>query len=177
MLASNKSLDDDHVVTKRKRLITDEVNLRVVKNPPRTTRKVRQSKSKAMVDNNINSIALPWWLKVYSILSHSSSWLTVIIVLMAGSVYGLTVYAPQQWTSKYNELEDLRRRERQFTLADEIFKNKLAQEAENPNSGLVNPENSQPPLFLPKTEVKPVQLLSPETVMPKKVKPVFPIAY
>ncbi|MBF2058202.1 MAG: hypothetical protein IGQ45_13560 [Cyanobacterium sp. T60_A2020_053] len=176
MLASNKPLDDENVVAQRKILTADEVNLMVVKNPPHTTRKVRQSKSKAIVDYN-NSIPLPWWLKIYSILSHSSSWLTVIIVLIAGSIYGLTVYAPQQWTSKYNELEDLRRRERQFTLADEIFKNKLAQEAENPKSGLVNPENSQPPLFLPKTEVKPVELLPPETVMPKTVKPVFPIAY
>jgi len=56
------------------------------------------------------------------------------------AVYGWTVYIQQVWGKDHNSLQALQRQERQLAVANEILSSHLAQEAEQPNSGLVLPQ-------------------------------------
>jgi hypothetical protein len=89
----------------------------------------------------------------------------------------MTVYAPELWTQKYNQLRNLQKRERQFTLGDETVKNQLANTASRADSGLINPDPTKPPIFLAEITVKEIDS-SPENNPPvKKIKQIYPVAY
>jgi hypothetical protein len=62
-----------------------------------------------------------------------------LLVAATLTIYSWTVYTQQQWSQSYRELEKLRRQERNLTTANEVMKNQLAQQAEKPATGLVNP--------------------------------------
>ncbi|BAQ64724.1 cell division protein FtsL [Geminocystis sp. NIES-3709] len=111
------------------------------------------------------------------ILGHGSSALCYLSVVIAFVMYGITVYAPKLWTTKYHELQDLQKQERQFSFTDEIIKNQLAESAKQSGSGLVNPDSSQPPIFLPDTTPKPIQLETSPSSEPKQIEKISPIAY
>ena len=158
----------------------DAIAPRTATQPSPLKRHQRRTPNK---NNNISSvqpsqsIQYPLWLKGFIFLNHGSSLLCYLSVAVALVLYGMTVYAPKQWTNKYNQLQHLQKQERQFTFTDEVLKDTLAESAQQAGSGFVNPEQSKPPIFLPKTNPQPItsQPLNPPEI--KKVEPISPVAY
>gem|GEM_PF-4354067 len=122
-------------------------------------------------------VEVPFWLKCFNFVTHTSSGFSIITVIGCFVVYGLTVSAPSEWTKKYGNLQELQKRERQLIFNNEVLKNQLAEEANEANSGLVTPDLSQSPVFLPQTDVEPLPKEEPVISSPKKIEPIFPIAY
>ncbi|MTF38645.1 hypothetical protein [Cyanobacterium aponinum] len=123
------------------------------------------------------SIQYPLWLKSFIVLNHFSSIICGLSVGTALVIYGMTVYAPKQWTNKYHQLQNLQKQERQFTFTDEVLKDTLAESAQQQGSGFVNPDQSKPPIFLPETNATAITPKSINPVKIKKVKPIYPVAY
>ncbi|MGI0482318.1 hypothetical protein ACN4EE_16230 [Geminocystis sp. CENA526] len=119
----------------------------------------------------------PFWLQSLMVLGHGSSTFCYLSVAIAFVMYGMTVYAPKQWTNKYNKLQELQKQERQFSFTEEIIKNQLAESAKQSGSGLINPDPTQPPIFLPEITPKTVELNKSDTVEPKQIEKISPIAY
>jgi hypothetical protein len=82
----------------------------------------------------------PFWLQALISVHFISSGITFILISAALGVYGWTVYTQQSWGRAYHNLETLQRYERQLVTTNESIKNDLAQQAEEPAMGLVNPD-------------------------------------
>lgn len=140
-----------------------------------------QSVSGRLIDssaqNEISYKNRPLWLKSMIIFGHSSSLMCYFSVAIAFVMYSMTVYAPKLWTQKYEELQNLQKQERQFSFTDEIIKNQLAESAKKSGSGLVNPDPTQPPIFLPDSNPKPIELKPSNSATPKQIEKISPIAY
>ena len=124
-----------------------------------------------------SSQSIPLWLTILLLTKNVSFLICYVTVGLALTMYGMTVYAPQQWTQKYNQLQQLQKKERQFTFSDEMIKHQLALDANQANSGLVNPDPTQPPIFLPETKVEKIEPISEHKPLPKKINQIYPIAY
>ncbi len=176
-VVENKSVNQKHFLDITKNSIS------LGTNPPITPQK-RLNRNNRRSQKNENpsvqcseSIQYPLWLKGFIFLNHGSSLICYVTVAVALVLYGITVYAPRQWTSKYNQLQHLQKQERQFTFTDEILKDNLGESAQKPESGFVSPEQSKPPIFVPSTTP---QSITPPTLNPpriKKVEPISPVAY
>lgn len=127
--------------------------------------------------SNLEKKNKPFWLQSLMVLGHCSSAFCYLSVAMAFVMYGMTVYAPKQWTNKYHQLQELQKQERQFSFTEEIIKNQLAESAQQSGSGLVNPDPTQPPIFLPDTTPKSIELDKSESIEPKQIQKISPIAY
>ncbi len=123
------------------------------------------------------SQSLPLWLKILLFTKNISSVVCWFSVALALIMYSMTVYAPELWTQKYNKLRNLQKRERQFTLGDETVKNQLANTASQVDSGFINPDPTKPPIFLPETTVKEINLPEENNSTVKEIKQIYPIAY
>jgi hypothetical protein len=105
------------------------------------------------------SESMPTWLVWLMQFQRRSSLVTFGLAIATLAVYGTTVYTQQLWNREYRQLETLRIQERQLTAAGEVFKNQLANQAEQSNMGLVpatpshnlylTPESSQGEKVLP----------------------------
>ncbi|MCW6035934.1 hypothetical protein K4A83_06560 [Spirulina subsalsa FACHB-351] len=82
---------------------------------------------------------LPIWLRVLLGIQHGSSIVTFCLITAVLIVYSSTVYIQQQWSQDYRRLENLQRAQRNLTVADELLKNQLAQQANRPETGMVAP--------------------------------------
>lgn len=78
----------------------------------------------------------PVWLQSLILVQKGSSVLMLGLVTSALAVYGWTVHSQQLWSQEYQRLETLQRSEWQFTTANEVLKNQMAQQAEKPEAGL-----------------------------------------
>jgi hypothetical protein len=86
-----------------------------------------------------NSESLPFWLlRLHTIHRHTSI-VMFLLVTVALVIYGWTVYSQQLWSQAYRKLQDLQHHERQLRTTNEILKEKMAQEAQRPVTGLVSP--------------------------------------
>ncbi|MGQ4647663.1 hypothetical protein [Lyngbya aestuarii] len=100
--------------------------------PPLSTRKT-------VAQINRSQQPTPLWLRSLIFLQRSSELASLVLVGTTLTVYSWTVYTQQQWTREYSKLQTLQRHERHMTTANEVLKNQLAQQAESPATGLVNP--------------------------------------
>ncbi len=96
--------------------------------PTTTVRRLPQPKSS------------PGWLRLLLLLQRSSGGFALLLGASLLAVYSWTVYIQQVWGKDYQSLQALQRQERQLAVANEILSSQLAQEAEQPNSGLVLPQ-------------------------------------
>ncbi len=108
----------------------------------------------------------PSWLSSLVFLRRSSDIVTFLLVAATLTIYSWTVYTQQQWAQEYRELEKLQRTERNLTTANAVMKDQLAQQAEKPATGLVNPTQANA-IFLPpapqrKPFTTPTQTVDPE---------------
>jgi hypothetical protein len=119
----------------------------------------------------------PFWLKSLIVLSNGSSLVCYLSVAIAFVMYSMTVHAPKLWTQKYEQLQNLQKQERQFSFTDEIVKNQLGESAKKSGSGLINPDPTQMPIFLPDSNPKPIELKLSNTPTPRQIEKISPIAY
>jgi hypothetical protein len=73
------------------------------------------------------------------------------------------VYIPKAWDREFEKLETLQLHERDLLAANETLKNRLAERAEQPGTGLVNPQPFQA-IFLPRspgTKIRPAASTRP----------------
>ena len=105
----------------------------------------------------------PLWLRSLLNIEKISSVSAFSVIATALAIYGGIVYNQRLWAEEYRKLEGLQRQERQLNAANEAFKNQLAQQAENANSGLV-PQNPGGMIFLPPASPRSV---SPESIPAK----------
>ncbi len=64
---------------------------------------------------------------------------TYLLIAAMLAAYSSTVYFQQRWNQQLRKLENLQRHERQLTTTNEVLKNQLASEAEQPSTGLMPP--------------------------------------
>jgi hypothetical protein len=107
---------------------------------------IRQSSKVRQIDPSKQK--KPGWLKFWTFLYHSSSLITIVLMGATLTVYGWTVYTQELWSQSYRRLESLQRQERELTANRESLKEYLAQQANNPGTGLVTPTTSNA-IFLP----------------------------
>ncbi len=108
-----------------------------------------------------NSESMPLWLlRLYTIHRHSSV-MAFLLVTVTLVVYGWTVYSQQLWNQSFRKLQDLQHHERQLTTTNEVLKEKMAQEAQQPAAGLGSP-TPKGTIFLPTASVGP-NPISPNT--------------
>lgn len=82
----------------------------------------------------------PLWLSSMMVLQKVSSVVTSVMVGSTLTFYGLMVYGESNWTQEYPRLEKLRATEQQLQAAQELLKNQIALEADQPTTGLVVPQ-------------------------------------
>lgn len=88
---------------------------------------------------SLRSRPLPLWFLRLSLWQRRVSIATLLLIAGTLITYSSTVYLQQQWNQQFRKLETLQRRERQLTATNEVLKNQLASQAEQPSTELVSP--------------------------------------
>ena len=89
----------------------------------------------------------PVWLRSLMGLQTTSSIVTLLVVTATLAIYGGTIYGQAKWSEEYQKLEKLRRYQQQLSVANELLKHEIAEQAASPDVGLV-PMDSIEPIFL-----------------------------
>lgn len=71
----------------------------------------------------------PLWLKSLMATQLTSSMVTVLLASTSVAIYGWTIYGQSKWTTEYQELQKLRQKEQQISVANELLKNQIAEQA------------------------------------------------
>jgi cell division protein FtsL len=100
------------------------------------------------------NLPTPAWLKSLLSLQKGSKLIFLSIFSLTLIAYGYTAYIQDQWKEQHGKLKRLREQERQQVVINESLKYQLAEAAEKPTSGLVNPEPSRL-VFLPAAPPRP----------------------
>lgn len=111
---------------------------------------------------NVSQRPKPFWLSSLLLVQRGSDLMAFLLVATTLAIYSWTVYTQQQWSKEYRKLENLQREERQLTTANAVMKNQLAQQAEKPGTGLVNPAQANT-IYVPAAPQRP----SPTAPTPK----------
>ncbi|MUL35103.1 hypothetical protein [Gloeocapsopsis dulcis] len=141
--------------------------------PDRRVKQKRLSQETKTRNDNVPilpSARKPLWLLRLSLLQRSSSVLIFCLLTVALGLYSGTVYAQRAWNQAYRQLESLQRQERQLTTASEVLKNKIAQQAEQPETGL-SPADPTQAIFLkpaPQRPARPAETIASATSMAHK---------
>lgn len=86
------------------------------------------------------SRSAPSWLLRLCCLQHRSFTLMWLLVATMLAAYSWTVYSQQRWNQAYRKLETLQLHERQLVTTNEVLKNQMAQQAQQPDAGLIPPD-------------------------------------
>ncbi|HEY9611477.1 hypothetical protein [Allocoleopsis sp.] len=104
---------------------------------------------------NVSQRPKPIWLSSLLVLQRGSDLMAFLLVAATLGLYSWTVYTQQQWSQEYSKWQKLQREERQLTTADAVMKDKLAQQAERPGTGLVPPSQANT-IYLPSAPQRPL---------------------
>lgn len=88
---------------------------------------------------SLTSRPLPIWFLHLRFWQRRFGIATSMLIVGMFLSYSSTVYLQQQWNQEFRKLENLQRQERQLTATNEVLKNQLASEAEQPSTDLVPP--------------------------------------
>lgn len=83
---------------------------------------------------------LPLGLKLLLLLQKSSSICSLLLVIIALTIFGLTLKIPQSWDTEYKKLKTLQRQERQLTVTNENERNNLIEQTKADDHSLVYPK-------------------------------------
>jgi hypothetical protein len=159
------------VLPRQPRSSVPAINSRVKPSKPVTSSKVTNLQPKIGVQKverlNVSQRPKPLWLVSLLFLQRSSDLITFLLVAATLTIYSWTVYTQQQWSREYDKLEHLQREERQLTTANAVIKDQLAQQAEQPGTGLITPSQANT-IYLPAVPQRPShpvpnQQTAPET--------------
>lgn len=140
--------------------------------PPAKTRRERQQLAKLQPKNRSTpsrsavvralpaSRSMPSWLRLLLVAHRGSSIVTFLLITAVLTIYGWTVQTQQIWGREYSRLEDLQRQERQIITANEVLKDNIALQAEDPASGSVapTPDNA---VYLDPAPLRPARAIAP----------------
>ncbi|MDJ0677162.1 MAG: hypothetical protein QNJ36_17575 [Calothrix sp. MO_167.B42] len=154
-LLTTQSPDQKQLFTPRQRIIGRQKTKitapgvkkrQLLANSPTLETNEQQNSSLSNVSPS-NTTKPRWLIRFFTLYRYSclGTFLLVVAVLV---VYGWTVYSQKLWGQNYRKLQELQRDERQLTKTNEVLKNKMAQEAEKPNAGLLSPTPNKT-IFLP----------------------------
>lgn len=115
---------------------------------------------------------MPLWLRASLAVQQATLFLACGLAAAVLAAYAVNVYSQQSWGKVYQELQLLRRNERQLISANEILRNQLAQQADQAGNGLVNPK-PQHMIFLEPTPVTPAPVAVAEPLpQPQQEEPI-----
>lgn len=97
----------------------------------------------------------PWWLKSLTTVQALCSLTTALLVSTSLGLYGVTVYNDSVWSKEYQALERLRRQDQQFRAANEVLKNQIAKDAENPRNGSTGEKPMDTMIFIEPASLRP----------------------
>jgi len=80
----------------------------------------------------------PLWLKSLMVTQFTSSIVTVLLATTSVAFYGLTIYGQSKWTTEYQQLQKLRQKEQEISVANELLKNHIAEQASTSDSGFTS---------------------------------------
>jgi hypothetical protein len=142
----------------------------------RRTRAAKSTQDEGQAVVHSFSQQKPLWVTVLLKLQQGSFFVTFSLIVGAMVVYGWTVYIQQRWGQEYEKLETLKKQERQLISANEVLKNQMAQQAENPTTGLLlpNPNNA---IFLAPAPQRPAVKPSSPPVSPSNTSSNRPLGY
>lgn len=83
----------------------------------------------------------PLWLRSLMGVQVASSMVALLLASSSLTIYGWTIYGQSKWTEEYQELQQLRRKEQQISVANELLKNQIAQQASTSDTGLVSQDS------------------------------------
>jgi len=98
--------------------------------------------------------SLPAWLKLLMKVQQGSTAMSLLLMGAVLMIYGWTVFTQQRWGHEYRRWGALQKHEQQLMATNEVLKNQMAQQAENPKSGLVAPDPSSM-IFLAPAALRP----------------------
>lgn len=116
----------------------------------------------------------PLWLTLMLWTQRGSSLVTLVLGAAILITYGWTVYIQQQWGQQFDQLESMKKQERQLVSANEVLKNDIAEQAEKPTVGLLLPDPGNA-IFLTPAPQRPAVKASPTPV--KEPAPTRPLGY
>jgi hypothetical protein len=111
---------------------------------------------------------LPIWLKLLMKVQQGSTVMTLLLMGTVLAIYGWTVFTQQRWGHEYRRWGALQKHEQQLMATNEVLKNQMAQQAENPQAGFVAPDPSSM-IFLapaaPRPAIQPdIEAYTPEPI-------------
>ncbi len=115
------------------------------------------------------------WVSLLVWLQRSSNVVTLALTAVALITYGWTVYSQERWGRSFEELESLKKQERQLVSTNEVLKNQMAEQAENPRAGLLLPDPSNAIFLTPAPQRPPVKPKPPVPVVESD--PIRPLGY
>lgn len=146
------------------------------KNQSKTVQPNSQSDSLQLPVVPTAKVLPTWLLRLYTIHRYSSI-VTFLLVAIALVIYGWTVYSQEMWSQEFRRLQNLQRNERQLTTTNAMLKNKMAEEAEKPITGLVSPTPDRT-IFLPSASSTPNPTLTETKPKSPKLQPTsLPLGY
>ncbi len=161
------------VSAQRRRSIRPATNSRIREARLGNSTRVTSISSTAVGHNvtRINTLGrtTPIWLQALLSMQRGSDLIAFLLVGATLTIYSWTVYTQQQWTQEYGKLETLQRNERELTKANEVMKNQLAQQAESPATGLINPTQTNTIILPPVPENQPYKASREKTSDPEPV--------
>ena len=122
-----------------------------------------------------SSRSAPSWLLRLCALQRRSCVVTFLLVATLVTIYGSTAYSQQRWSQEYRKLVNLQSDERHLTTTNEVLKNQMALQAEQPATELV-PLNPAAAIFLPSAPQRPDRAATKATAQTKQLTPI-PLGY
>ncbi|MDE5076709.1 MAG: hypothetical protein O4749_11960 [Trichodesmium sp. St5_bin2_1] len=83
----------------------------------------------------------PLWLKSLMITQFTSSIVALLLASASVAFYGLTIYGQSKWTTEYQKLQKLKEKEQQISVANELLKNHIAEQASTSDSSLASQDS------------------------------------
>ncbi len=118
---------------------------------------------------------VPAWLKLLMKVQQGSTVLTLLLMGTVLIIYGWTVFTQQRWGQEYRRWGALQKHEQQLMATNEVLKNQMAQQAEDPKAGFVAPDPSSM-IFLAPAAPRPAVQPDIETYAPEPI-PNQPLGY
>ena len=111
-----------------------------------------------------SSRSSPAWLTGLRHLQNRCAAVTVVLVAALLVAYGWSAYSQDSWLKARSKLETLKKQERQLMRTNEVLKNDLASQAQQPETGLVTPNPAEAIALEPSSQIaKPPKPLAPTT--------------
>ena len=110
-------------------------------NASKQTRNSKTAQEKGMAQIVSLPQSKPLWLRSLMGVQMASSIVTILLAGSSLTIYGWTIYGQAKWTEEYQQLQQMRRKEQQISVAKEKKKNQIAEQASTPDTGLVSQES------------------------------------